>query len=414
MLDALARFVASLRVAGVRASPGEVLDAARALEAVGIEDRARVRAALAAALVKTHTQRAAFERAFDAFFAPPARGGEGKKEKAGGGAGGARPTARGRAEQPRDRRPSPHPSTRPERKADQAREAAVRERLQAARERDRKRAGRLRQAPGQMRRKQGPATEARRFDLTRRTSTEEERALAHEVPRLIEEIRRKPSRRLRRAAHGRIHVRAVFRENLSRGGVPFVLPLRRPRLRRPRVVLLVDVSWSAARATAYFLWMAAAFLRLGRRTRVLLFVDRPVDATAEVARWASRAARDRSAERSFTELLKRLPGLNPQAPSDYGRALHALLSGPSRPKGRDTLLLVLGDARTNRYPPLPFALEELRRGCQAVLWLVPEPEVRWGTADSALPEYLPHLDVVVPATDLEGLAEGLRALLRRL
>ena len=409
MLEALARFVALLREEGVRASPGEVLDAARAVEAVGIEERARVRAALAAALVKTHGQRAAFDRAFDTFFAVPPRGGEGKKDK-GGGAGGSRPTARGRAEEPRDRRPS----TRPERKADRAREAAVRALLQAAREQDRRRAGRLREAPGQHRRRRGLATEARRFDLTRPTSSEEERALAHEVPRLIEEIRRKPSRRLRRAARGRIFVRGVFRENLSRGGVPFVLPRRTARLRKPRVVLLVDVSWSAARATAYFLWMAAAFLRLGRRTRVLLFVDRPVEATAEVARWASRATRAASAERSFTDLLKRLPGLNPQAPSDYGRALHALLTGPLRPRGRDTLLLVLGDARTNRYPPLPFALEELRRGCRAVLWLVPEPESRWGTADSALPEYLPHLDVVVPATDLEGLAEGLRALLRRL
>ena len=239
MLDALARFVALLRQEGVRASPGEVLDAARALEAVGIEDRARVRTALASALVKTHAQRPAFERTFEAFFVPPAHGGEGKKEKAGGGAGGARPTARGRAEEPRERRPS----TRPQRKADKAREAAVRELLQAARERDRKRAGRLRQAPGSQRRKQGPATEARRFDLTRPTSTEEERALAHEVPRLIEEIRRKPSRRLHRAARGQLYVRGVFRENLSRGGVPFVLPMRRPRLRKPRVVLLVDVSW---------------------------------------------------------------------------------------------------------------------------------------------------------------------------
>ena len=147
---------------------------------------------------------------------------------------------------------------------------------------------------------------------------------------------------------------------------------------------------------------------LRRRGRVLLFVDRPVDATAAVARWAKHPGIP-----SFASLLKGLPGLNPQAASDYGRALHALLAGSLRPRGRDTVLVVLGDARTNRYDPLPFAMEELRRGCAAVLWLVPEPESRWGTADSALPEYLPHVDVVVPATDLEGLAEGLRAVLRR-
>lgn len=422
MLPALARFVALLREAGVRASPGEVLDAARAVEAVGIEDRARVRAALAAALVKTRARRAAFDRAFDAFFVAAVPGREGKREKPGPGAGGARPTARGRAEESRDARPS----TRPERARDQAREAAVRSVLQAAREHERRKAGRLRQAGGKHRQRRGTATEARRVDLTRPMASEEERVLAREIPRLVEEIRRKPSRRLRRASRGRVFARGIFRENLSRGGVPFVLPLRRQRPRRPRVVLLVDVSWSAARATAYFLWMASAFLRLGRRARVLLFVDRPVDATAAVARWASKSTTRMPSRarqpgsgiaprgQSFADLLSGLPGLDPNAPSDYGRALHALLSGPLRPRGRDTVLVVLGDARTNRYAPLPFALEELRRACAAVLWLVPEPESRWGTADSALPEYLPHVDVVVPATDLDGLAEGLRAVLRRL
>jgi uncharacterized protein with von Willebrand factor type A (vWA) domain len=133
VLPALARFVAVLREEGVRASPGEVLDAARAMEAVGIEDRTRVRSALAAALVKTRAQRPAFDRAFDAFFVPPAPGREGKRQKPGGGAGGTRPSQRGRSESPRDRRPS----TRSERARDVRREASVRALLQAAREHER-------------------------------------------------------------------------------------------------------------------------------------------------------------------------------------------------------------------------------------------------------------------------------------
>ena len=39
-----------------------------------------------------------------------------------------------------------------------------------------------------------------------------------------------------------------------------------------------------------------------------------------------------------------------------------------------------------------------------MLWLVPEPRSRWGTADSALPAYLESVDLVVEATDLDGLA----------
>ena len=205
-------------------------------------------------------------------------------------------------------------------------------------------------------------------------------------------------------------------------------------------MLLVDVSHSVARATAYFLRIVSAFLSPGRRVRVIAFVDRPVDATGAVARWLARApggaeagertagppgrpARPRTRRRAegvessgvpFADLIDSLPGLDPQAPSDYGRTLHALLENPLRPSGRDTVLVVLGDARTNRFDPLPWALEEISRRCRAVLWLNPEPRSRWGTADSAMEDYLPHVDTVVEAKDLRGLARGVAELLRSL
>jgi len=84
-----------------------------------------------------------------------------------------------------------------------------------------------------------------------------------------------------------------------------------------------------------------------------------------------------------------------------------------RPAGRDTVLVVLGDARTNRIDPLPWALEEIARRCRYVLWLVPEARERWGTGDSELACYLPFVDTVVEARDLNGIARGLQELLRR-
>jgi uncharacterized protein with von Willebrand factor type A (vWA) domain len=109
-----------------------------------------------------------------------------------------------------------------------------------------------------------------------------------------------------------------------------------------------------------------------------------------------------------------LRDLNLEAPSDYGTAFHALRGSRLAPRGRDTILVVLGDGRTNRFDPLPWALADVARGCRAVLWLVPEPRSRWGTADSALPAYLASVDLVVEATDLHGLAGGLGELVRRL
>jgi len=46
----------------------------RAVERVGLENRERFRAALRATLAKGRSDREIFDRLFEAFFAPPARG----------------------------------------------------------------------------------------------------------------------------------------------------------------------------------------------------------------------------------------------------------------------------------------------------------------------------------------------------
>jgi uncharacterized protein with von Willebrand factor type A (vWA) domain len=223
--------------------------------------------------------------------------------------------------------------------------------------------------------------------------------------------------------------------------VPFVLPHRRVRPKRSRVVLLVDVSWSTARAAGLFLSVAFEFLRRRGDNRVLLFVDRAVDATDEIERWLRGGAtvgadvgggESRAVDRprgrhggrpgsgilrgglSFAGLLRQLHGLDLDAPSDYGRAFHGLLRSRLRPSGRDTLLLVLGDGRTNRFDPQGWAFAELAEGCGATIWLVPEPLESWGSGDSALGTYLPHVDTAVEARDLEGLARGVSELVRRI
>lgn len=413
MLPALARFVLALREEGIAVSQAETLDAARALEAVGIEDRARVRSALGATLAKTRRDRERFDRVFQRHFAPPARAPREKRGKRAGpepGTGGSRRT--GVEGSPRG---SPREPSEPSGTA--------------------KRAGRLRKVllaeRGGSERGPTPQQGANplRKDLRAAMSVEEERALAALVPKILETLRRARSRRFRRAASGRLWPRRIFRENVAHGGVPFVLPLRRLRDRPDRVVLLVDVSWSVARAAGLFLWMAGSILASNRRTKVVVFVDRPVDATAALRGWlgqrgetpepSARSGRRRPGEgivrfgRSFAGWLDALRGLDLAAPSDYGRALHALLGSHLRPSGRDTTLVVLGDARSNRFEPLPWTLEEIGRRCRSVVWLVPERRRLWGTGDSAIAAYLPHVDVAVEAADLEGLARGVAELVRR-
>ena len=428
MIDALTRFVDALRAERLSVSPAEVVDAGRALDLVDLTRRAEAKTALRATLAKDRKAREVFDRLFDSFFAAPRFlvKGEGAGRVAS--AGMSRP-GEGDREKPSRAKPKRDADRKAATGREIPRETANLASAKKTATSPKPREGRLRRTI--VRPAPADARDPVHRDLAGPMTQEAEREIAREVARMVRTLKLRGKRRLAAARTGRPWIRRALRENLSRGGVPFVLPYRAPKRKTTRVVLLVDVSFSVARAAGLFLLLAAEFLRVGRTTRVLAFVDRPVDATAAVRRWlyGTRSAREPGPPRrrgkragegivtrgvSFADLLDGIPELNIDAPSDYGTALHALRTSHARPRGRDTVLVVLGDARTNRFDPLAWALEDLARGVKAVLWLVPEPRSRWGTADSALPLYLPSVDVVVEATDLASLARGVGELVKRL
>ena len=441
MIAGLERFVEALRRQGIAASPAEWLDALRAAEVAGLHDRERFRQALRCALVKRASQLACFDATFDAFFVGPGRGGPGR-ERSGRHAAA---SARGRRSAPTPPDEAP-PAERPVASRPQEtppdRESLARE-IAAVRDGAPRQHGRLRRvivaadapyrAPREAAAREAHAADLplERVELARTLSFEQEAEIARGVRRVVERIRLRSGRRLRRSPRGRLDLRRLFRDNLAHGGVPWILPRRRVRPRRSRVVLLIDVSWSTARAAGLFLSVAGEILRRARDTRVLLFVDRAVDATAVVEAWLARPAgavppavlpvgRRSPGEAivrggvSFASVVRSLRGLNLDAPSDYGRVFHALARSPMRPTGRGTALVVLGDGRTNRFDPQDWAFEELAARSGAVLWLVPEPVERWGSGDSALAAWLPQVDVAVEAADLRGLSRGVAELVRRL
>ncbi len=414
MIEALQRFLGQLRESGIAVSPAEWIEALTAAELVGVEDRALFRAALRATLVKRASQRRTFDEAFERFFAAPALG-RGRGARGLRGAAGERPRA-GTPDRPGDRRAAePKPDARESRQTKRRERPDLRQVIESVREGQRQRHGRLRHVVLERKTERSEPRGPREIenvalrDLARRRAAElDDLALARAVRRQVERLRLGVARRMRLRPRGRPYLRRLFRDSLRTQGVPFRLPRSIRRSDTPRVALLLDVSWSTARAAGLFLTLAAEFLRFGRQTRVLLFVDRTLDVTEPVAAWLRLRSRA-----PFAALLGRIRGLNLSAPSDYGRAFHHLLRSPARPRGRRTVLVVLGDGRTNRFDPLDWAFAELAGACGAVIWLVPEPATMWAAGDSALDRYLPHVDAAVEARDLAGLARGVREIVRR-
>ncbi len=401
----LLRFIAALRSAGVRISVAETIDAMNAVAAAGIE-RARMREALSAALIKDEADRPLFEQVFAAFFKPAGgargtgheRAGDKSSAAAGSGlsTGESFRAGRTRAEprphehvgqrRLRTDRPSEnadeaapardsnkhHGAARAEARADQAasREHTVAE----GSETEAGRAARLR------------ALEAAPF--SRYSDLEYEEA-SEALAMLARRFRVRLGRRLGIARMGRLDFRRTIRASLQRGGALSDLRFRARRPRRIELVILADISGSVRYAAALMLQLVAGAEAFFRRVRSFVYIDRLAEADFEDGH------------------LVMTPTLDLYARSDFGRVLAELRDRYSNLLNRATVLVILGDGRNNRRPARADLLREIARLCRAVVWLIPEERERWGTGDSAIFQYAREVTTLVPSRNLRELEEAL-------
>lgn len=95
--------------------------------------------------------------------------------------------------------------------------------------------------------------------------------------------------------------------------------------------------------------------------------------------------------------------VNVFANSNYGRALKRFAERYMQKVTRRTTVLVIGDGRNNYNPPHAHVLGQLRKRAKQVWWLNPEARAAWGFGDSAMRDYEPHCDKVVVANNLSSL-----------
>ena len=451
LLERHLSFVAALRGAGLRVSISEGLDAAAAVETVGLADRSVLREVYAATLVKRHTDRPSFDSVFDAFFpavygTPVDAPGE-------------------------DERAAPPPWA-----MDDPARARLRERLRdyladgdeaAAAVLARDAVGNLGQLPGTaggaptwsrvttldrlspqtllagllesflrgqdgdpMRERVARATIAERTarfehlvdtEVRRRLAEQQgaetiarsgtrpsidrvaflsaTRAEQAELRREIQPLARRLAARLayvhRRGRCGPLDFRRTIRASLSTGGVPVVTSHRPRRPVKSDLVILCDVSESVTSFAHFTLMLVYALREQFSRVRAFAFVDE-ID---EITRYFSPGG----------DVLDAVARLTTEARvrwvlgrTDYGRVFEVFAERYANEViGPRTSLLILGDARSNygdlALPTLRMLVERARHA----YWLNPERLSAWDTGDSAASRY----GEIVPMLECRNLSQ---------
>ncbi|HUC24708.1 MAG TPA: VWA domain-containing protein [Streptosporangiaceae bacterium] len=218
--------------------------------------------------------------------------------------------------------------------------------------------------------------------------------LAHQLSKLLaqQEFRRP-----------RLSIRRTIHLAMGTGGVPFRIGTEPAPPPKPEIVVLCDVSGSVATFSRFTLNLLIALDSRLSRLRAFSFVD----GLSEITELVSEA---RSAGRQLTQAEAARGAVRWTGSSDYGHVLRDFARDYSRQFSRRTVVLVVGDARTNYLDPAAGALAEVSERVGKLYWLNPEPRRYWNQGDSVMSSYVPFCAQVRECSTLRQIADFVKSL----
>ncbi len=416
MTSRLLTFIRLLRAHGVRISVAESLDALHSVSQVGLHDRECLRLGLRTALVKSHHDFATFDTLFARFFSAPRRRKRRRTPHQSGGSSdpSQHSTAHtnGHLARPLQRPLQlPPSSTAAAQRSDQeetpvtVHDSVVAQSLATLTDLEQAWQQQLDSPPRRVpSESHTPDNTLASLRLDRDFPPAQLADMYRATERLAARLLTRRALRYRRARHGRLDLRRTVLQGLRSGReVPFALAYRRRHVNKLRLIVLCDVSGSVWQVSTFLLKLVHTLQAEFTSVRSLLFVNSMVEVTPLFRHM--RFPQDLDA-------LRHYPNLNLFGFSDFGRVFYQFYNDLLGDLSRDTVLLILGDARTNHFDPQAWTLGEIRQRCRRLIWLNPEPRHLWNTEDSVVDVYAPYCDALLECWTLAHLAQAADMLLQ--
>jgi uncharacterized protein with von Willebrand factor type A (vWA) domain len=230
-------------------------------------------------------------------------------------------------------------------------------------------------------------------------SDADKKILQREVKRLASALRTRIALRQKRSKAGQLDPKRTIRANLRYHGIPMELR-HRDRVRKPKLVLLCDVSTSMRFCAELMLNLLFALQGQVRKTEAFAFIDHLESISNDLA--------GSNANQAVARVLRRMhPG---HYNTDLGWSLAEFHSEHLDALDGRTTLIVLGDGRNNYNDPRTDLFALLARRSARTIWLNPEPPQLWN-GDSDMPKYAPLCERVLKVANTRELASAVDQLL---
>ena len=248
----------------------------------------------------------------------------------------------------------------------------------------------------------------------------EAREVYREIERLTRKLRDIASRRRRRERTGAVDIRKTIRLSSRYEGLPLEIILRKRQKRKPKIVVLCDVSYSVWQVVPFMLNILYSVQDCLTRVRSFVFIAQVTDVSEtmknhDLIEAIDRVMADFKLESPhnavYGDTKDRDPSDADPEISDYGAAFEHFSRSHADVLDKKTTLIILGDGRTNFLDPRPDLLEALRERCRRIVWLNPEAEALWEDGDSRISAYRPSCDEVRPCQNLNELSDFISGLI---
>ncbi len=211
------------------------------------------------------------------------------------------------------------------------------------------------------------------------TDIEERRKLLKETRNLGLILANKFVKYTKSASKGKLLFRKTIRKSLKNGGSLYDIVLKPKIKKKPRLILLCDISGSMALYSLFGLTLLFGVVQRFRSVHAYVFIDGITNITKELKNL------------KFNNINKILTNWNDyvhvDGHSDYDKSFKDLLNEKIINNSSFSTLVVIGDARNNYRPINTETVHKLGKKFQNVYWMNPERSQYWNTGDSQFYHY---------------------------
>jgi uncharacterized protein with von Willebrand factor type A (vWA) domain len=228
---------------------------------------------------------------------------------------------------------------------------------------------------------------------------DEKKILQREVKRLAAALRTRIALRQKRAKSGQLDPKSTIRSNLKYHGVPMEIRYR-DRTRKPKIVVICDVSTSMRFCSELMLSFLFALQGQIRKTHAFAFINH--------LEYISNEFTGSNADEAVASVLWKMPSGHYN--TDLGWSLNDFQNEYLDTLNGQTTLIIVGDGRNNYNDPRVDIFNLMTRRAARTIWLNPEPPLMWH-GDSDMAKYAPLCDNVLKVGTLKELVGAVDSLL---